>query len=233
MPEIIPIDRSVIPACDVDIERFKDILRETDAIPRIGAYKLGVTLALSLGLPKLVEIARNLTNKPLIYDHQKAGTDIPDMGGAFASVVKESGIDAIIIFPLSGPETQTAWIQEAKKAGLSVITGGYMTHKRYVVSEGGYIADSAVDAMFINSALQGISDYVVPGNKPEIIRHLRESLVAHGVDPVFYAPGFIAQGGEISEAASVAGAKWHAIVGRAVYDAGDIQKAAESLTSRM
>ena len=87
--------------------------------------------------------------------------------------------------------------------------------------------------MFTNSANDGIRDYVVPGNKPEVIRRVRTILVAHGVQPVFYAPGIIAQGGEIGEAASAAGANWHTIVGRAIYESRDMQKAAEGLVSQL
>ena len=43
-------------------------------------YKVGLSLALDCGLPKVVEIAREYTDKPIIYDHLKAGTDIPEVG---------------------------------------------------------------------------------------------------------------------------------------------------------
>lgn len=233
MSDIIGIDRSIIPACDVKIDKYEQIIRETSNIPLVGGYKVGTALALSVGLRAIVEIARKYTNKPLIYDHQKAANDIPDTGKEFAAVVKESGINAVILFPLAGPATQTAWIQSAQELGLKVIVGGYMTHERFLVSEGGYVADAAVDKIYSNSTYQGISDYVVPGNKPEIIQRLRSLLLEKGVDPVLYAPGFISQGGTLSEAALVAGPRWHAIVGRAIYEARDIYKATLSLTSHL
>ena len=76
-------------------------------------------------------------------------------------------------------------------------------------------------------------DYVVPGNKTEAIHKIRSLLTSNKVEPVFYAPGFISQGGNISEAAKVAGARWHAIVGRAIYEAGDVRKAALSLIKHL
>ena len=233
MSDIIPIDRSVIPACDVGLERFEEIVRETDGVPKIGGYKIGASLALSAGLPRVAEVARKHTAKPLIYDHQKACTDIPPTGQAFVAAVKDAGIDAVILFPLSGPATQTAWIQSAQEAGLAVIIGGHMTHERYLLSEGGYVDDAAVAKMFTIAANHGITDYVVPGNKPSVISGLRELLESHSVQPVFYAPAFIAQGGQISEAASVAGARWHAIVGRAIYESREIRKAAEALVTHL
>lgn len=231
MADLINRERSVIPACDVDVKRFEDIVRETHSIDGIGAYKIGAALALSEGLPRIVERARKYTTKPLIYDHQKASTDIPETGRAFASAVKCAGIDAVILFPLTGPRTQEAWIESALDEGLTVITGGHMTHEMYVVSEGGYIDDKCIEKMFVNSATHRVSDYVVPGNKPDAISRIRNWLLAHNVEPTFYAPGFIRQGGAISDAAKVAGPRWHAIVGRAIYEALDIAKEADSLAS--
>lgn len=229
MQKIINIERSIIPACDVDKERFEEIVRETADIPQVGAYKISATLGLSVGLPVLVDIARRYTNKPLIYDHQKAGTDIPDTGQNFTEKIKHFGIDALIIFPLAGPATQTAWIQSAQKVDLPVIVGGYMTHERFLASEGGYIDDGAIQKIYSNAAFLGVSHYVVPGNKPQVIQETRSLLLKQKIEPVFYAPGFIAQGGSITEAANVAGPHWHAIVGRAIYEAPDIRKAVESL----
>ncbi len=233
MSELIARDRSLIPACDVDLPKYEDIVRETHTIRQIGAYKLGAALALTHGLPRLVEIARKYTDKPLIYDHQKAATDIPDTGKGFMAALKSSGVDAVILFPLSGPATQTAWILSAKEAGLPVLIGGHMTHERFLASEGGYIADAAVQKIFFNAANQGVIDYVVPGNKPSVIAGLRKQLEDKNLSPVFYAPGFIAQGGKISDAAAAAGPRWHAIVGRAIYDARDIQTAAADLAANL
>lgn len=233
MADIIQLDRSVIPACDVDVEHFERLVIETCAVPKIGAYKIGAALALSVGLPKLAEIARKHTLKPLIYDHQKACTDIPDTGLQFVTMVKNSGMDALIMFPLSGPATQEAWIGAALDINLAIIMGGYMTHERYLTSDDGYIDAGAVDTMFTVSASYKVNNYVVPGNKPQAIGHLRELLEKHGISPVLYAPGFIAQGGTLKEAAHVAGSRWHAIVGRALYDAKDIQKEAELYVSQL
>lgn len=139
----------------------------------------------------------------------------------------------MILFPLTGPASQHYWISSAKEIDLPVIIGGYMTHEKYVQSEGGYIDDPAIQKIYTNAAFQGVTDYVVPGNKPDVINDIRALLLTNSIDPVFYAPGFIAQGGRISDAAKVAGAKWHAIVGRAIYEAHDIQKAVTSLSNAL
>jgi orotidine-5'-phosphate decarboxylase len=230
---IIGRDRSIIIACDVPLEKYEQILKETADTETVGGYKLGFYLALEYGLPKLVEIARKYTDKPLIYDHQKAGTDIPDTGKKFAEVCKDAGMDAVILFPQAGPETEKAWIDSAKEKGLGIIVGGLMTHRAYVKSDGGYLDDDSIMEMYLNAAKSGVTDFVVPGNKPEKIEEIRKALEAEGVKPVFYAPGFVAQGGKITDAAKAAGERWHAIVGRAVYQAEDMKKAVLELSSQL
>lgn len=231
MKKIINRDRSIIPACDVQLSQFEKIVRETSDVAEVGAYKIGAVLSVSEGLRKVVEVARRYTNKPLIYDHQKAGTDIPDTGKPFVATLKDCGIDALIIFPLSGPATQEAWTLAAQEAGLAVIIGAQMTHDHFLASDGGYIEDSAIERIIVNAAAQGVMDYVVPGNRPEVIQHLRIVLSQAGIDPVLYAPGFIAQGGRITAAGAAAGSCWHAIVGRAIYGATDIKKATLELAA--
>lgn len=230
---IIKRNRSIEIACDVSIEKYERILEETSDIDAVGGYKLGFYLALEHGLPKLVEIARKYTNKPLIYDHQKAGTDIPDTGVKFAEVCKKAGIDAVILFPQAGPETEKAWIEAAKEKELGVIVGGLMTHKGYLKSDGGYIDDSSVMEMYLRAADSGVKEFVVPGNKPEKIKEIRKAIEEKGIEPFFHAPGFIAQGGKITDAGEAAGEKWHAIVGRAVYNSDNIRKTIEELSSQL
>lgn len=185
------------------------------------------------GLSRIVEIAREYTDKPIIYDHQKAGTDIPEMGKKFMEACKKAGADAVILFTQAGPETEKTWIKAAKEEDLGVIVGGLMTHPKYVRSEGGYLVDKAVIEMYLNAAELGVTDFAVPGNRPEDIKRIRDKLESKEIAPTFYAPGFVAQGGEITEAAKVAGNYWHAIVGRAIYRAEDIKKAALELTREL
>src|SRR3989344_8586950 len=114
MKRIIKIDKSVIPSCDVpDLKKLKNLVKETCSVEGIGAYKIGLELALRFGIPSVVDETRKQTNLPIIYDHQKAATDIPELGEKFAHAVK--GVDAVILFPFTGPETEKAWIKACKK----------------------------------------------------------------------------------------------------------------------
>ena len=254
---IIPRNKSVIPACDVDRKKFGEIIELTSDIHEICAYKVGASLALLCGLPEIVRTVECGAGKLVIYDHQKAGTDIhEETPQQFMDAMANSGVDAVILFPQAGPVTEYEWIRAAQVRDLGVIVGGEMTHPRYLegdLSNGknkdyseifgelglkydpeGFIRRQAPETIYEIAARMGVTDFVVPGNKPERIQHYKSLIERCGVkEPVFYSPGLIAQGGSISESAKVAGDRWHAIVGRALYGASDIRKAAQELTSQL
>lgn len=226
----IGYDKSIIPSLDVStIERMQEVVARTCRIDGIGAYKIGLELALRYGIPNIIAKIREITDLPVIYDHQKAATDIPDLGYKFMSAC--NGVDAVIIFPVMGPETLKAWVLAAKEAGMHLIVGGEMTHPGYLSSTGGYIRDTAPDEIYELAASLGIKDFVIPGNKPERIQHYRELL--YDYKPIFYSPGLVTQGGEITESGRAAGQFWHAIVGRAIYDAVDMERSARKLVSSL
>lgn len=229
---IIKLQKSVIPSCDVDsLEQLGKLVNATHSIEGIGAYKIGFQLAIPFGLRKVIETIRVISDLPIIYDHQKAATDIPEMGEKFVKACK--GVDAVIYFPLTGPETEMAWIKAARKAQMPVIIGGEMTHKGFLEGEYGFIKDKAPMHIYEIAAQLKVTDYVVPGNRPEKIREYREFLESEGIKPTFYSPGLIAQGGGTADAANAAGERWHAIVGRVIYEARDIGKAARKMVKAL
>lgn len=231
---IIKLERSVIPACDIsNLRKLNRVVMETCGIEKIGGYKIGLELVIPFGLKKVVSTIRKHTDLPIIYDHQKAGTDIPEMGEKFCNVCKAAGVNAVILFPQAGNVTATEWIRAAKNAGLGVIVGGEMTHPGYLAKNGGFIADDAPKRIYEIALSLGVTEFVVPGNKPEKILEYKQLIEARGVNPVFYSPGLVAQGGELTEAAKAAGRRWHAIIGRGIYEAKDMRKAAIELTNKL
>jgi len=233
MGKIIKLNQSIIVACDVkDVNKLKELISQTCDVEGIGGYKLGSILVIKYGLPKLVETIRKFTDLPVIYDHQKAMTDIPEIGKEFINAVKDAGVNALIGFPQSGPKTEEVWIKNAKEINLEVIIGGEMTHEKYKTSEGGYIADEALDEIYLLAARLGVNNFVVPGTRKERVIHYRE-ILRFVPELTFYAPGFIAQGGVISDVAKAAGQKWHAIIGRAIYESNNMRAAAKELTKQL
>lgn len=232
---LIPRDRSVVVAADIESGKLSELVRNTCLVEGIGGYKVGLRLALEEGLARIVGTVREHTPLPIIYDHQKAGNDIPIMGAEFAEVCRKAGVNAVILFPFSSPVTEERWIKAAQDADLTVLIGGHMTHEQFLEPEGGFIAGSAPDRIYTIAAQNGVRDFVVPGNKVEYVeryRRLLEGVLGAG-NFTLYAPGFITQGGEISKLAEVAGGRWHAIVGSAIYKALDLRAAAEEMTRQI
>ena len=235
---IIPSQKSVIVAADVStILELSTLSQKVGGVFGIGGLKIGFRLAFKRLNQAIwtIRTTYNDDNIPIIYDHQKAGNDIPAMGRGFAEDLKEAGVNAAILFPFAGPATQETWTKSCFDAGLQVITGGIMTHEKFLVSEGGYIADEAVEKIYRNACRLGVRHFVVPGTKLEWVKKIRSWLVEELGEGnfVLYAPGFIDQGGNINECAQVAGDEWHAIVGSAIYKAKDIHQAAITVTQQI
>ncbi len=220
MSKIIDSNRSIIPACDVKtLSQLEKIVEVTKEFPQIKAYKAGFSLGLRYGLPLIVKTIRTIhPDAIVIYDHQKAGTDIPKIAEEFAATMAYASIDAAIIFPMAGPETQKAFIESLQKRSIGVICGGEMTHKCYKASEGGYINGEALEKIYALSAELGVTDFVVPGNRADKMVAYKKLIEYKGITPTFYSPGLIDQGGSIAEAGNAAGPFWHAICGTAVYN---------------
>src|SRR3989338_4482435 len=214
---LIPYDRSIIPACDVSslahLARIADGTAHTEGI---SAYKIGFDLVIRFGLAQSIRIIREYSRAALIiYDHQKAGNDIPAMGTKFAAAVKESGADAVILFPFAGPATERAWIKACEDIGLVVLVGSHMTHEEFVAEQGGFIPLEQLERVYDIAVDEGITDFVVPGNQTDMVEKYRDRIGNRiGSERIrLYAPGFVAQGGSFSEAGAAAGDHWHAIVG--------------------
>ncbi|SRR5260221_388947 len=229
---VIDRDKSVIVAADVEFSRLPELVQQTCLVEGISGYKVGLELALERGLPDVVGVVKDNSDLHVMYDHQKAGNDIPETGGRFAKVCKNAGVDSVILFPFAGSKTERDWIRACQDAGLGVLVGAHMTQPEFLYSEGGSIADNAPERIFTIAAENGVRDFVVPGNKIEYVAKYKELLDQQLGEGNFtlYAPGFITQGGEISDFAKAAGNKWHAIVGSAIYKATNINEAAKQMT---
>ena len=95
----LKLKRSIIPACDVpNLKLLDKLVKETCNVKGIGGYKIGFELVIPFGIKEVIKTIRKHTKLPIMYDHQKAGTDIPEMGDKFMKAIK--GVDSVILFCL-------------------------------------------------------------------------------------------------------------------------------------
>ena len=233
---IIQANHSLVLAADVKPSQFGPLMEQIGEVEGMGGVKVGFELGLGMGLHAAVDAVLEANDKlQVIYDHQKAGNDIPDTGVNFARAMRTAHVDAAILFPFTGPETQHRWTNELQQRGVSVILGAEMTHPRIKASEGGYVLDAAFKKMFELAVEDNVTNFVVPGNKPEAVdgyRQFFEQELGEG-EFTLWAPGFVTQGGDVSETGALAGPNFHAIVGSGIYKAENPGEAARSLGAKM
>jgi hypothetical protein len=238
MKHIIPAEKSLIVAMDVDGAWFYDLMTALELVESIGAVKFGFFQS-NTGLESCVELARNTLGAiPIIYEHQRIGSGVAEAGAKFAKALKRAGVDAVIIYPFTGPKIQEHWTKSLQDEGLGVFIGGVMTHGSFLVSEGGYVADEAVLKLYSLAIEQGINHFLVPGNKLHWVKSIK-TLLDQELGPDNYAlcgNGFIRQGGDLLSCLDLVDNKLHAIIGTAIYEHRNIEemrKAAVLLSNQL
>ena len=221
----------VIVALDADtVDACKRTIDLTTPVEGVVAYKLGMTMALRLGLAEAVHQLRTHTGLPLLYDHQKAGPDVFDMAAKFAALCAAAKVDGLILFPIAGPRAVEAFVGESIKQGILPLVGGDLPFPDYNVSGGGYVADDALERIIDKAIEAGADHFVIPGNTPEKLRHHSARLKSRLRAPVFVVPGIGPLGGKIGDLVRAAnGCSVYGVVGRAVYGAKDQAAAARAL----
>ncbi|KAA0003264.1 MAG: hypothetical protein FE044_01745 [Thermoplasmata archaeon] len=219
-------NHGIIIACDVSIDKLEELVEKTYGIEGVVGYKIGANLAIEHGLREIAGKIKKY-GLPVIYDHQKAGTDIPRMAEPFAKACKNSGIDSVIIFPQAGPKSELAFIEAIKNNGMIPMVGGEMTHEAYLIEDGGFIKDDAPSMMYEIAAKNNVEYFIIPGNKTEAIKKYHLLLTNMINEPKYCMPGIGRQGGEIEKVFSILrGYNAYAIIGSAIYGSDDIEKAA-------
>jgi len=217
----------------LDLEAIDDMCRLAERIGRVDGvigFKLGLTAVLRLGLAGAVKQLRQATDLPLIYDHQKAGADVPDMAAKFAAVCRAAAVDGLILFPIVGPRAVREFVGSALKNELLAAVGGDLPLPDYTMAGGGFIADDALEQIFALALEVGATSFVVPANQPAKVERHAAALKAKLERPSLFLPGIGPLGGSISETFGAApGCNLYAVVGRAIYGAADPLEAAKRL----
>ena len=233
---IVEADKGLFLAADVQPHEYEGLITQLSGIEGLDGVKLGFEVGLGLGLPQAVELTRQVDEDlVVVYDHQKAGNDIPATGMNFARTMENAGVDAAIVFPFNGPVVVDSWVKALQDRDIGVIVGGRMTHEQQAVSEGGYIDDMAFPRIFHTALGLGVRNFVVPGNKVDELVKLKSLLDEELGEGEFdlWAPGFVDQGGDITETGQIAGQRFNAIVGGGIYKAEDPRAAAIELGQKL
>ena len=66
----------IIISCDFsNIEKLDKLIKETCSLNFIQGYKIGMTLVLKNSIKKVAAVIRKYSDLPIIYDHQKFGSE--------------------------------------------------------------------------------------------------------------------------------------------------------------
>lgn len=219
----------IIVALDADtVDACKKTIDLTARVEGVVGYKLGMTMALSLGLKESVKQLRSHTDLPLLYDHQKAGPDVFDMAAKFAALAADAKVDGLILFPVAGPRAVEGFVGESLKRGILPLVGGDLPFPDYNVSGGGYVADDALERIIDKAIEVGADTFIVPGNNTRKLEYHASRLKSR--KPTFVVPGIGPLGGKLGELVPAAqGCSLYGVVGRAVYGAPDQTAAARAL----
>lgn len=217
----------IILSADVqDLIELSKLLQICTKFNEVVAIKIGFSLALRFSLPKITETVRKFSSLPIIYDHQKAGTDIPAMGKPFAKICKDSGVDCVIFFPHAGPVTLGSFVSEALNMSLLPIVGLIMTHDKYLVSEGGFISDEAPFKICETALALGVTSFVLPGTKLKITQEFANGILLDHAPINIMMPGIGSQGGSLQDSfKATLNHNHYAIIGSAIYKAPDPKNA--------
>lgn len=217
-----------------DVADLAHLGRLTEAIASIdGIYgvKVGAGLAIASGLAEVTRAIRRVSPDLLvIYDHQKAGSDIPATGEIFAKACAGADVDAVILFSHGGPATVEAYVGALRNSGLVAIVGVAMTHPHFLKSEGGYFDDGSIIPAYLAAARAGACDFVVPATRVDLTHNIVDAVAREVGKCTFYLPGIGTQGGDVRGALKSVGS--HAafpIVGSSIYKAVNPKAAASEV----
>jgi hypothetical protein len=148
-----------------------EIITATKEIDYVVGYRLGVRPMIRNGVMDIVDLIKNQTSKPLIYDHQKFGNDLPEIcSGDILDDIRDSGIDGIVILPLAGRKVLESIINKCNKINLLPVVCGDLSYTGYFRSEDGYIENDIQQKIYLDAASLGVSHMLMSCNRIDRIK---------------------------------------------------------------
>lgn len=226
-------DIRIVVACDVQgFEELDRLLEATAELDEVLGFKLGAISGLGMSLASAVKAVRARTSKLIVYDHQKAGNDIPEIMSRLVSLTAECGVDGFIAFPFAGPDVLVSIVETCRESGILPIVGGHMTHSSFLADQGGFIPRMSALQIYEFAVNLGVRDFVLPANQPEVARSYALRIREKVKTAKFWCPGIGRQGGSATQIAqALGGGTIMAIVGSSLYLAEDPRKVARELVS--
>jgi orotidine-5'-phosphate decarboxylase len=236
MVKVLKGEMGIVPALDIDShDHLELVVRETSKREGVAGYKLGLTSVMRFGLKESMKRLRDLTDLPILYDHQKAGPDMPDMAIKYTAMCKEADVDGLILFPVAGPTAVDSFVGEAVRAGIVPVVGGEIPVPDYGVSGGGYMLDDALDRILARAVHNKADHFVLPAHDKTKIERWSKWIAANVKSPLVLITGFGALGGTVETAFTPAAAcqRRFAIVGRLITGAKSPGDAAAKMYDEM
>jgi len=219
----------IVPSLDVDLSEAIKVVKDVSQLKReIAGLKIGSILAWKYGLTRVVNVLKDISDFPIIFDAQKAGTDIPDIVREQVKVVADAKIDAFIACPQgAGSATLKAFIKACFDFSVIPIVVLEMTHPEFDA----FLQKNASERILKQSLDLGVENFVAPANKPERLKVYRNFVIEMDKEIKIFSPGVGPQGGG-PDTAIKAGADF-VIVGRSIYGAGNPREEATRIFKLM
>ena len=148
-----------------------ETIEVTENIPFVVGYKIGTLPVLEAGLKDTLISIRKISKKPLLYDHQKLGSDLPGLyKGRMLDLIKSYGADGVFIFPLGGKEVLEAIINKCIDIELTPVVCGDLSYKGFFAEEGGYIDIDIQQRIYLDAASYGVSHFMMSCNRVDRIK---------------------------------------------------------------
>jgi orotidine-5'-phosphate decarboxylase len=229
------IQSRIVLALDIENGKPQAIMKKCnnvleDVAEDICAVKVNRQLVLSLGLPMVSQLVRNVHEHslPVVMDAK-----LNDVGHTNAFMMRSfmrTGFDAIIASPVTGWKDGLDIVFElGRKDDKGIILLVYMSNpgaeQFYSVMVSTVTGQKPIFECFTQMAVEWGADGIVVGaTRPDIIRRVR-SLV--GPSMGIYSPGIGAQGGNAKKA--IESGATYLIVGRTIYASPKPRDAARAI----